>query len=212
MHLNKPVVGMAATPDGRGYWLVASDGGIFSFGDATFFGSTGGQPLNKPDRRHGRHPRRQGLLAGGLRRRHLQLRRRHLLRLDRAAAASTSPIVGMAATPDGKGYWLVASDGGIFSYGDATFYGSTGSLHLNQPVVGMASHPDRPRLLAGGVRRRHLQLRRRRLLRLDRRHPPQQAGGGHGQHPERATATGWWPPTAASSTSATPPSTAPPVA
>jgi hypothetical protein len=30
---------MAATPDGRGYWLVASDGGIFSFGDAAFEGS-----------------------------------------------------------------------------------------------------------------------------------------------------------------------------
>jgi hypothetical protein len=39
---------MASTHDGRGYWLVASDGGIFSFGDAPFFGSTGGQPLNQP--------------------------------------------------------------------------------------------------------------------------------------------------------------------
>jgi hypothetical protein len=31
----------------------------------------------------------------------------------------------------------VASDGGIFSFGTAQFYGSTGALHLNQPVVGM---------------------------------------------------------------------------
>jgi hypothetical protein len=38
--LNKPIVGMAATPSGNGYWLVASDGGIFSFGDAVFRGST----------------------------------------------------------------------------------------------------------------------------------------------------------------------------
>jgi hypothetical protein len=45
----------------------------------------------------------------------------------------------MASTPDGRGYWLVASDGGIFAYGDARFYGSTGNLVLNQPVVGMAS-------------------------------------------------------------------------
>ena len=52
------------------------------------------------------------------------------------------PIVGMAATPDGQGYWLVASDGGIFSYGDAKFYGSTGAIHLNQPIVGMAATPD----------------------------------------------------------------------
>jgi hypothetical protein len=44
----------------------------------------------------------------------------------------------MASTPTGKGYWLVASDGGIFSYGDAGFFGSAGSLDLNKPVVGMA--------------------------------------------------------------------------
>jgi hypothetical protein len=47
--------------------------------------------------------------------------------------------VGMAPTPDGAGYWLVATDGGIFSYGDAQFYGSTGSLHLNAPIVGMSA-------------------------------------------------------------------------
>ena len=52
------------------------------------------------------------------------------------------PVVGMTAVPGGGGYWLVASDGGIFTYGDAEFYGSTGSLHLNKPVVGMAATPD----------------------------------------------------------------------
>ena len=52
------------------------------------------------------------------------------------------PIVGMASTPDGKGYWLVAADGGIFTFGDAAFYGSTGNIKLNQPIVGMASTPD----------------------------------------------------------------------
>jgi hypothetical protein len=45
----------------------------------------------------------------------------------------------MASTPDGKGYWLVASDGGIFAFGDAAFAGSTGSLTLNKPIVGMGS-------------------------------------------------------------------------
>ena len=59
-----------------------------------------------------------------------------------AAKPLNQPIVGMAPTPDGGGYWLVAADGGIFSFGDATFYGSTGSLHLNAPIVGMASTPD----------------------------------------------------------------------
>jgi hypothetical protein len=47
----------------------------------------------------------------------------------------------MAPTPDGGGYWLVASDGGIFAYGDAQFYGSTGAIHLNQPINGMAAMP-----------------------------------------------------------------------
>ena len=51
------------------------------------------------------------------------------------------PVLGMAATPTGHGYWLVASDGGVFSFGDAAFYGSTGAIHLNQPIVGMAATP-----------------------------------------------------------------------
>jgi hypothetical protein len=47
--------------------------------------------------------------------------------------------VGMAAAPDGAGYWLVAADGGIFTFGDAPFYGSTGGISLDRPIVGMAS-------------------------------------------------------------------------
>jgi len=38
-HLNRPVVGMAATPDGQGYWLAAADGGVFAYGDAGFLGA-----------------------------------------------------------------------------------------------------------------------------------------------------------------------------
>jgi hypothetical protein len=53
-----------------------------------------------------------------------------------------APIVGIAVTPDGAGYWLVGSDGGIFAFGDAAFYGSMGGLHLNQPIVGIASTSD----------------------------------------------------------------------
>jgi hypothetical protein len=47
-------------------------------------------------------------------------------------------IVGIATTPDGGGYWEVASDGGIFAFGDATFDGSMGGHHLNARIVGMA--------------------------------------------------------------------------
>jgi hypothetical protein len=45
----------------------------------------------------------------------------------------------MAATPTGKGYWLVASDGGIFTFGDANFFGSTGAVALEEPIAGMAT-------------------------------------------------------------------------
>jgi hypothetical protein len=51
------------------------------------------------------------------------------------------PINGMAVTRDGQGYWLVASDGGIFTEGNALFMGSTGNMVLNRPVVGMAADP-----------------------------------------------------------------------
>jgi hypothetical protein len=51
----------------------------------------------------------------------------------------TRPVVGMAATASGDGYWLVAADGGIFSFGDARFFGSTGGLSLQAPVLAMAA-------------------------------------------------------------------------
>jgi hypothetical protein len=139
-HLNKPIVGMASTTDGGGYWNVASDGGIFSFGDAKFFGSTGNIALNKPIVGMARTPDGNGywLVAsdGGI-----------FAFGDAKFFGSTGnlhlnrPVVGMAVTKDGGGYWLVASDGGIFSFGGAPFYGSTGAITLNQPVVGMAAVP-----------------------------------------------------------------------
>jgi hypothetical protein len=47
--------------------------------------------------------------------------------------------VSAAISSSAKGYWFVASDGGIFSFGDAKFYGSMGAKHLNKPIVGMAA-------------------------------------------------------------------------
>ena len=130
-----------SSSDGQGYWLVASDGGIFTFGDAGFFGSTGAIHLNAPIVGMAATPDGQGywLVAsdGGI-----------FTFGDAGYYGSTgsmrlnAPIVGMAATPDGKGYWLVASDGGIFTFGDAGFFGSTGAMHLNAPIVGMAATPD----------------------------------------------------------------------
>ncbi len=165
-----------------------------------------GHPAQPADRGHGADAVRRGLLAGGLGRRDLLLRRRPFFG-STGAIRLNKPIVGMASTPSGgatgwwrrtaassrsatpgssgrrgpeaeqadrgdggdavgRGYWLVASDGGIFSFGDARFFGSTGALTLAQPIVGMAATPP-------------------------------------------ARATGWWRPTAACSPSATPPSTGP---
>jgi hypothetical protein len=137
----KPIVAMAATPDGQGYWLVGSDGGVFAYGDAQFYGSTGAIHLNEPIVAMAATPDGQGywLVAsdGGI-----------FTFGDANFFGSTGaihlnqPIVGMALTPDGQGYWLVASDGGIFTFGDGNFFGSTGAIHLNQPIVGMAPTPD----------------------------------------------------------------------
>ena len=120
---------------------MGSDGGVFTYGDAGFYGSAGGLHLNAPVVGMAATPDGRGYWivgsdggvftygdagflgsAGGL----------HL----------NAPVVGMAATPDGGGYWIVGSDGGVFTYGDAGFYGSAGGLHLNAPVVGMAATPD----------------------------------------------------------------------
>jgi len=57
-------------------------------------------------------------------------------------AHPNKPLVGGAETPSGQGYWMVASDGGIFAFGDAAFLRSTGSIALNKPIVGMAATPD----------------------------------------------------------------------
>lgn len=46
MALNKPACGIAATPSGDGYYIVAQDGGVFTYGDAVFHGSQGGKPMN----------------------------------------------------------------------------------------------------------------------------------------------------------------------
>jgi hypothetical protein len=52
------------------------------------------------------------------------------------------PIVGMAAHPDGEGYWFVAADGGVFSFGSAVFQGSMGDRDTDSPIVGMAASSE----------------------------------------------------------------------
>ena len=80
---------MAATPTGGGYWLAASDGRVFAFGDAVTRQSDGGQTV----------PRTAGTPGPG------------------------APIVSIAASPAGQGYWLAARDGTVVAV-DAPFRGS----------------------------------------------------------------------------------------
>jgi len=137
-HLNAPIVGATGSFDEQGYYAVASDGGVFAFGNARFFGSMGGKHLNKPvvgiastsdGGGYWEVASDGGIFAFG----------------DAQFLGSmggkplNKPVVGIAATLDGNGYWEVASDGGIFTFGSATFQGSMGGKPLNKPVVGMAS-------------------------------------------------------------------------
>ena len=130
--------GVPAPAERLGYWMVASDGGIFAFGDAPFYGSTGNLKLNSPIVGMARTTTGRGywMVAadGGI-----------FTFGDAVFYGSAgslplkAPIVGMTPTATGRGYWLVGADGGIFAYGDAQFAGSSGGLVLNQPIISMAA-------------------------------------------------------------------------
>jgi peptidoglycan hydrolase-like protein with peptidoglycan-binding domain len=121
--------------------LLARDGGVFSFGDAAFYGSTGAMRLNSPVVGMAATPSGHGywLVArdGGI-----------FSFGDAAFHGSTggmrlnASIVGMAATPTGHGYWLAARDGGLFTFGDAPFLGSgSGRVSALDQVVQITGLP-----------------------------------------------------------------------
>ena len=136
--LSTHVVGMAATPDGGGYWLTDTSGAVSTHGDAVYYGSMAGATLDAPISHIVATPDGRGywLVAsdGGT-----------FAFGDAGFHGSmggqplNAPVVDIAPTPDGRGYWLVASDGGVFAFGDAAFRGSMGGFPLNQPVVGISA-------------------------------------------------------------------------
>jgi hypothetical protein len=118
----------------HGYWLVGSDGGIFSFGSAPFHGSTGNLVLQRPVVGISPTAGNGGywLVAtdGGVFSFGNASFYGSIPGIGLAPANSTSPkrlnapIVGMVPSADQKGYFMVGADGGVFSFGDATFEGS----------------------------------------------------------------------------------------
>ncbi|WP_127550006.1 PKD domain-containing protein [Actinoplanes sp. OR16] len=127
---------VVSTASGDGYWQVASDGGVFSYGDARFYGSLPGIGVRVTNViGMARTPSGAGYWLVG--------RDGGVFAFGDAGFHGSLPsinvpvnnIVGMAPTKSGRGYWLVGADGGVFAFGDAAFYGSMGGKPLNKPMV-----------------------------------------------------------------------------
>jgi plastocyanin len=126
--------GVVGTP---GYRVGSSNGGVYTFGAADFFGSKAGSALPSPVVATPATLDNQGywlVTADG-----------HTYNYGAAANLGNvpiklaSPIVAATTTGDNGGLWLVAKDGGVFALGDAQFMGSMGGKHLNAPIVGIDS-------------------------------------------------------------------------
>ena len=130
--------------DTAGYWVLGADGGIFSFGDAEFFGSVPG--LGLPSRvttiRMAATVEGNGywiLGADG-----------GIFSFGDAEFFGSVPGLGLRGvqgidlrvTPSGAGYWVLGADGGIFSFGDAKFFGSVPGLGIRTQVRRLIPTPS----------------------------------------------------------------------
>jgi hypothetical protein len=138
--LNGQVVAVASTDNGSGLLLAASDGGVFTYGSATFFGSLAGI-RHAPIVGISATPQSDGYWLVGANGA-VSAFGAAVSYGDLSKVPLNRPVVGITATPDGRGYWLTASDGGVFAFGDATFFGSMAAHRLNAPVVGIAATKD----------------------------------------------------------------------
>ena len=139
--INGCISGTARDGAGPGYWMVGTDGGIFTEAGAKYYGSMGGKYLNAPIVGMAANPTGTGYWMVGADGGVFSFGAVKFYG-SMGGQRLNAPIVGITSTPDGRGYWLVAADGGIFAFGDAHFYGSMGGHHLNMPIVGMAATSD----------------------------------------------------------------------
>lgn len=123
--LAAPVSGMAEHPSGRGYWQVAEDGGVFTYGEAGFWGSVPGLGvrLATPIVGMAATPSGGGYWLVGADGGIFTFGDAHFFG-SLGGKPLNLPIVGIAAHPSGGGYWLSAEDGGLFAFGAAPFLGS----------------------------------------------------------------------------------------
>ena len=135
------IVASATDPATGGYWLAATDGGVFSFG-APFEGSAGALPLRSP-------VVGMAATADGLGYRLVAADGGVFAYGDAAFLGSMGglplnrPVVGMAATPDGQGYWLVASRRRHLRLRRRRrSWAPWAATPLNRPIVGMAPTAD----------------------------------------------------------------------
>lgn len=137
---------MAMSADGKGYWILGSDGGVFSY-NVPFYGSRGGgqNPIehfdNAPMVAMVADPLNRGywLAAGdgGV----FTFGETLTFEGSMGSQPINQPVTNMAAHPSGRGYWLVGRDGGVFAFGVAQFLGNMPPTN-GRPVVDIAATPS----------------------------------------------------------------------
>ncbi len=136
-----PIVGAAATASGHGYWLVARDGGIFTYGDAMFYGSLGGKGVSDIVGM-ATDPAGTGYWLVGADGGVFTFGSATFGGSLPGSGVTVTDIVGIAANPAGSGYWLAGKDGTVYALGGAPAATSAGAGVSN--VVGIAANPTGP--------------------------------------------------------------------